>query len=128
LSVVMTVRMPASSARRSPRARRRAAPRLDLDDVLLAGRARRDSPGCRGREVAVGVAQPRSLRGREQQPVERARASRHRLEAVPPRSSGGISTDTSRPASTLVRNGSGHPPGRSPSSPAMKPTTESGMS
>ena len=35
---------------------------------------------------------------------------------------------TSLPASTFVRNGSGQPPGRSPSSPAMKPMTESGMS
>ncbi len=35
---------------------------------------------------------------------------------------------TLRPFSTLLRNGSGHPPGRSPSSPAMKPITESGMS
>ena len=39
-----------------------------------------------------------------------------------------ISIDTVRPASTFVRKGSGQPPGRSPSSPAMNPTTESGMS
>ncbi len=35
---------------------------------------------------------------------------------------------TSRPASTFDRNGSGQPPGRSPSSPAMNDTTESGTS
>ena len=33
-----------------------------------------------------------------------------------------------RPASALVRNGSGQPPGGSPSSPLRKPMTESGMS
>ncbi len=33
-----------------------------------------------------------------------------------------------RPSSALVRNGSGQPPGGSPSSPLRKPTTESGMS
>ena len=32
------------------------------------------------------------------------------------------------PARTFVRNGSGQPPGRSPSSPAMNPITLSGMS
>ena len=35
---------------------------------------------------------------------------------------------TVRPASALVRNGSGQPPGGSPSSPLRKPITESGMS
>ena len=33
-----------------------------------------------------------------------------------------------RPCSARVRNGSGQPPGGSPSSPARKPTTESGTS
>ncbi len=86
------------------------------------------------REVAVGLAPlPRTCgsgRGSSSRLSARraARAASPRARRGPRRSAARCRSSAVRPFSTLVRNGSGQPPGRSPSSPAMKPTTESGTS
>ena len=106
----------------------------DPDDVLVAraaarrgspgcpaGRRRRRSPGCAGTPwsgpgTAAGSASPAGPARRRPAPPSR------------PRASSASRTGTVRPCSALVRNGSGQPPGGSPSSPPRKPITESGMS
>ena len=91
--------------------------------------------GVEHRHVAVGLADLGQARRRpgEQQPVEGAApqrrvgvgaAGRPRPRARAARRAPGAV----RPSSARVRNGSGQPPGGSPSSPDRNPTTESGMS
>ena len=132
-SVHITVRMPRSSASpiaSSPRIRR--TPRSSSTTC--------SSPWPQAVQVVEGVERPNVAvrlpgrgellgRAREQQPVEGRRGGPARpARPSRPRPARPVAAAAAGPRSALVRNGSGQPPGGSPSSPPRKPITESGMS
>ena len=110
-----------------------ADPLADPGDVLLAGpQPVQEVQGVQPRDVTVGLpgwpgtpwSAPGTAAG-SASPGDGPFSSRAAESASDSSSSRSL---TVRPCSALVRNGSGQPPGGSPSSPLRNPITESGMS